>query len=193
MTLQPKVKCHPEPALGGRRNSYFNTACWRNIIKAGKGFTPPFPKNCLSIIQGRAGFTLIELGLVIVILSILLLISAPNFRRFFQQIEFDATVYKLLKVFSYAREESISKCINSEISFQRNTGEYVLNSDNSSIILQEKLPQTITIYELLPQEVKFFPDGTATPFFLGLESQDGKRLRLKVLPFTARAVIDEVQ
>ncbi|MEW6041874.1 MAG: type II secretion system protein [Elusimicrobiota bacterium] len=33
------------------------------------GFTPPFPKNCLSIIQGRAGFTLVEIVFALTIFA----------------------------------------------------------------------------------------------------------------------------
>ncbi|MEW6041876.1 MAG: type II secretion system major pseudopilin GspG [Elusimicrobiota bacterium] len=68
-----------------------------------KGFTPPFPKNCLSIIQGRAGFTFIEIMLVVVIIGILAAIVLPRLTGRTEQARETAALQQI-EIFSVALE-----------------------------------------------------------------------------------------
>ncbi len=53
------------------------------------------------------GFTLIELSLVVLIISIIVVIATPRFRATYETIKFRSSVYNLVKLMNYARERAV--------------------------------------------------------------------------------------
>lgn len=53
------------------------------------------------------GFTLIELSLVVLIISIIVVIATPRFRGTYETIKFRSSVYNLVKLMNYARERAV--------------------------------------------------------------------------------------
>jgi prepilin-type N-terminal cleavage/methylation domain-containing protein len=60
-------------------------------------------------IQGteKSGFSLIELSLVVLIMSIIVVVSAPKFRNTYETIKFRNTAYNVVKLMNYARDRAI--------------------------------------------------------------------------------------
>ncbi|MEW6536155.1 MAG: prepilin-type N-terminal cleavage/methylation domain-containing protein [Candidatus Auribacterota bacterium] len=57
--------------------------------------------------RSTAGFTLIELSVVVLILSIIVVAAVPRFRSTYETIKFRNTVYNIVKLMYYARDRAI--------------------------------------------------------------------------------------
>lgn len=60
-------------------------------------------------IKFHSGFTLIEILFSIILLSIILLLAAPNVKHFIHQQMADDTAYRVLNILQYARSAAIQK------------------------------------------------------------------------------------
>ncbi|MCQ9207713.1 MAG: prepilin-type N-terminal cleavage/methylation domain-containing protein, partial [Omnitrophica bacterium] len=72
----------------------------------------------------RAGFTLIELVLVILLISILTAISTPLFRRTFSDIVLKNTAYDMAKVINYIGEMAIIEKVKYKLNLDFENGKY---------------------------------------------------------------------
>jgi len=117
-----------------------------------------------------AGFTLVELMLVVTIISILIGLSTPLFRRTFRDTRLENTCLNLSKLMRYARERAIGERLSHRISFDEEMRTYWLEAELSPESDFQRIkgkpgktnlvPEDITI-EGRGKEVTFYPDGSA--------------------------------
>ncbi len=74
------------------------------------------------------GFTLIELSLVVLIVSIIAVVATPKFRATYETIKFRSSVYNLVKLMNYARERAIIEKKPFRIHFFKETMEFCLET-----------------------------------------------------------------
>lgn len=137
---------------------------------AGRRFAPI--GNCLS--KRSAGFTLIELVLVMIVLTTVLAFVAPMLTRSFQQRHLDQEATRLVSLTEYGRDEAISQGVPMVVWINPETGDmgldaatgytatdvsrkqYSLNADLHFDMQNAALPMT----DGLAQLVQFAPDGS---------------------------------
>lgn len=136
----------------------------------------------------RKAFTLIELLLVIVVISILAGISVPKFRKTFRDIQLASSTHTLVSLMRYAQERSIIEGVSFKIQFDRSTNTYLLLKETepfSNKFEREKgryrkmnrIPLDI-LFKASEKEIVFFPDGRATSVEITLENKNKNRKRI---------------
>ena len=137
-------------------------------------FTPPFLSVKLFSRIERAGFTLIEILLVLVLLGIFVGLVIPRVGILFFDYEFHSTINQIEKLIRFASYNSvlngniyrltIDRREKSFVLFQKGTDDDKQEFENvpgragSSLIL----PQNMDISDLSMDTVYFFPDGSST-------------------------------
>ena len=114
------------------------------------------------------GFTLIEMVLVLLLLSVFLGLAVPNFRKSFEQIELKTTVRHLAEVMRYAQSEAVTTGDQLKLEFNPEFSKYwltrVKDTDHD-----ERIKTPLGDIFVLPDDFKitapedvinFYPDGT---------------------------------
>lgn len=136
------------------------------------GYTPHLSKG--------AGYTLIELILLTVIIAILVGISAPLFRRTFSDLELKEASFNIARLISFAQEKSIIEGTPYKLVLDKDKARYYLTRSDPErpakfIRLKERwgrvfsLPGNIRLTSN-KKEIIFYPDGhseKASITFLG--------------------------
>lgn len=78
--------------------------------------------------HSRSGFTLIELSLVALVISIIVAIATPQFRATFETIKFRNTAFNLVKLMNYARDRAIIERKPFRIHFFEDEGSFCLET-----------------------------------------------------------------
>jgi len=148
---------------------------------------------CASIIKNK-GFTLIELVLVVFLISVLVALSTPLFKRTFTDLQLRNTVYNVTKTINYAREMAIIERSNYKINFNFKKGEYWITrlhrTGEKSIYKRTggrygrifSLPEGI-YFNARDDEMLFYPDGRAEEIELKIYGKDKKGYLLKIKSF----------
>ena len=122
-------------------------------------------------LRQKTGFTYIELIVVVVILSILIGLSIPQFKKTFAYFELENFTKNIYLLFNYLQSDSISKAKIHCLNFYEETKEfkpYFLKEDGLWELFRERLsgsykvPDGITL-KITPQEknkIFFYPDGS---------------------------------
>ncbi|MCB1194590.1 GspH/FimT family pseudopilin [bacterium] len=137
------------------------------------------------------GFTLIELTMVVLVLSIIVSIAVPRFRKTYETIKFRNTAYNIVKLMSYARDRAIIERRPFRVEFSDEEdafwlAEYIVPEEGNkedgefemvagSVGRRQMIPLGITIDIDEPSRqnyVTFYPDGQADPFVMYLEGGD---------------------
>ena len=82
----------------------------------------------MSFLKGMRGFTLIELMITVVLLTIVATVAVPNFTRFIQNNQVQAKADELKSLLQYARGQAVTRRKAYEIVFSK-TGVKVSSSD----------------------------------------------------------------
>lgn len=125
-----------------------------------------------------AGFTLIEILLVVLLLSIVVLVSVPNFSRTYTQLRLTDAANQMQYLMRYAQQRAITKGTQHRIGFNEDFTEYFLTEKKSEEESQAEgkeedsfqhiagrwgrpvsVPQDIAVSSPVPY-LEFFPDGT---------------------------------
>lgn len=120
-------------------------------------------------LRARAGFTLIELILLTVILAVIVAVSTPRFSRSFSSLRLRDASYNLAKLINYVQEKAVIEGSVHKLVLDTEKGRYYVmasDPDNSKKYrLMEgregrvfKLPEGVKITAKKP-EVFFYPDG----------------------------------
>ena len=119
--------------------------------------------------QNRAGYTLIELILLTIIIAILIGIATPQFRKTFSYLELKDASFNLAKLVSFAQEKSIIEGTLYKLILDADKGRYYLTKEEPAasdkyIRLKERygriflLPRG-TKLKSKKKEIIFYPDG----------------------------------
>lgn len=125
----------------------------------------------------QAGFTLLELLIVLVILSVVAAFSIPRFGRTFSHLQFEVLSYKVAKLLEVAGQGAIATGNRMRVHFDPEDRRYQLLQAQGvppespfepipgRVGQLHTLPDSVFLSPTTP-DVTFYPDGTADPFQL---------------------------
>ncbi len=82
----------------------------------------------IGLTNRKRGFTLLELSMVILVISIIVAIATPKFKATYQTIQFRNTVYNLVKIMNYARDRAIVEGKPFRVHFFEDEGSFCLET-----------------------------------------------------------------
>ena len=85
------------------------------------------------LFSGGAGFTLLELILVMVIISTILAMAAPSLRGFFSSRKIHDAASNILSLIRYARSQAITEGSNYKLNFDSDNGYYWLTVNQGGV------------------------------------------------------------
>jgi general secretion pathway protein H len=139
----------------------------------------------------RAGFTLVELIVVLAILAGLAALVAPSFSRTVDSARLRSAASDVRATLARGRALAVAAARERIVAFDLSRGEFGV--DNEAVRV---LPETIRLGAVLPGEerreqgsvrVRFFPDGSGEEAEITVTAQDGGTLRVTVDPLTGRS------
>ena len=136
-----------------------------------------------------AGFTLIEIVLVLVLLAVASVIAAPAIRPVLDTVRAEAAVRRTAAFLDDARRRAVLERTVLVVSCRPGDGRLVLLGAASG----EKVfpvPAAVTIASCRPEELRYFPQGSATGMTLVLRDGHGRERRLAVGAFTGLSRVD---
>jgi prepilin-type N-terminal cleavage/methylation domain-containing protein len=150
------------------------------------------------------GFTLIELMVVIVIISIVSAVIIGEMGGTFHDALLRSTGRQLLNVFSVASSRAISQDRMHLVRFDAATGKYAVETRRHGELVpvesvggsEGKIDAHIAVRFLgegLNDSVSFYPDGTADDREIELRDPEGFGIALRVNPITSRVQIIELE
>jgi len=157
----------------------------------------------------RAGFTLIELTLVVMILAVVMALAAPSFVRSFRSALLGETARSFATTCQLARLRAVSQQINATLRLDIEQQVYWLSQLSTNNADQTSEPATIKWVELDPRvqitsatladgttgaggdkmiEINFYPNGTCDGGQVIFRNRDeGDSITMLLDPITARA------
>ena len=118
-------------------------------------------------LTNKRGFTLLELSMVILVVSIVVAISTPRFRSTYQTIQFRNTVYNIVKLMNYARDRAIIERQPFRVHFSEDDGSFCLETikveeeedkKKTSYYRRKREPEYVIVQGSVGQKI-FFPAG----------------------------------
>jgi type II secretion system protein H len=167
------------------------------------------------------GFTLIELVIVLILLSLSVALVTPSLSRFYKRVELKTSAQKISGILRYFRSESIQKGKIHQVLFDEEAREVRVRAlereeregeeteeekgkrEREEAILMEKryaLPEGIRMKELeipppeVPSDlpaIEFYPTGGSNGGTLLLGTEEQKGFRIKVHFLTGMVEIEE--
>lgn len=116
------------------------------------------------------GYTLIELTLVILLISVLIGLSTPLFRRTFSELELKNTSYDLAKLINYAQALAVADGASYRMNFNFDKGQYWITKVDTKketeayVRIKDRYGRVFSVPEGYTLEAKeklitFYPDG----------------------------------
>ena len=166
-------------------------------------------------LRARAGFTMIELTLVTVIILALVALSVPLFKKTFSDLAAKDTAFNISKFVSYAREKSVIGRKNYKVIFDFNRRQYQLfeSSQSADGLVYTKtkdrfgkaftLPGDLSFYdpktgltgkpgEEYKKQIVFYPDGHCDELAIDIMDRSGAGYSITLKGFGGLARIKEV-
>ena len=139
--------------------------------------------------RAQAGFTLLELLIVILIMAVVVGFSVPRFSRTFSYLQLQVFAHDVAKLLTYASKRAVARGEMLRIHFDVEGGRYWLahaqeaSPEGESERVAGKFGRISSVPEAISldpsaREVTFYPDGRADRFemFIFSNRQDGYRL-----------------
>jgi prepilin-type N-terminal cleavage/methylation domain-containing protein len=156
--------------------------------------------------NGSRGFSLLELIIVLLIISLLSLLVTPRLAKTISHMEVKSAAKKISAILRYCRSDAINKNRIVQVSFDTNSnlitvlsadeGEESPSTRNSYLlpsgIRMEKIEAGKTFFESTLPSFEFYPNGGSNGGDVLLDSQDQKGFKIKVHFLTGSVVIEKV-
>jgi general secretion pathway protein H len=148
------------------------------------------------------GFTLLELLVVVLVMSLALGLAYPALSRGTSAIHLRTTARDILNTFRYAREKAVTEQMGMRVAVYRDKQELVLTDDFGDGSRRYVLPQDVRIERILlsgtevtegPLVVRFVPNGSSDDAEVLLKSRTGAYLRVLTDPITGGARVESGQ
>jgi general secretion pathway protein H len=149
-----------------------------------------------------AGFTLLELLIVMLILAVVVGLSAPRFGRTFRHLQLQLFASEVANVFTYASTRAVAREEILRIQFDVEGRRYWLARAQEASPKGEleritgrfgrtaSVPEAMTLHPSARQ-VTFYPDGHADPFEMVISDLSGEGYRLVTDVWTGRVTLRE--
>jgi type II secretion system protein H len=159
------------------------------------------------------GFTMIELVVVLLILTLSAALLTPSLSRFASTVELKAAVKKISGILRYYRSEAVYRGTVFQVLFNPETGEVTVKSveteeaggdepeKEKAVTRSYLLPKGIHIKEIEVTDpeyasdhpaIEFYPNGGSNGGTLLLDAQDRKGFRIKVHFLTGMVEVEQV-
>ena len=140
----------------------------------------------------RAGFTLLELLLVIVIIAVLLGINLPLIKNNIEGVSFKSFVNKVYLFLDYAATQSILKTviIKAWLDVKENKLFLAQIDNEGEALFSLPLPGDVSV-EFDNEEIVFYPDGTSREFKIIISGGDERSFTISSAGFDGKINIDE--
>jgi general secretion pathway protein H len=145
------------------------------------------------------GFTLLELIIVVLVISLALAVTYPAMSRGSTSIRLRSTARDILNTFRTAREKAVTEQTGMRVMVDQKKQELVLSDDFGGGARRYRLPDDVRIQRVVsggmeitegPLFVRFLPNGSAENAEVLLESKTGGHLRIVTDPMTGGARIE---
>jgi prepilin-type N-terminal cleavage/methylation domain-containing protein len=136
-----------------------------------------------------AGFTLIEIVLVLVVLAVAGVMVAPAIQPALDSVRVEAAVRRTASFLDNARRRAVLE--RKVLVVQCRAGEerlLLLGSAAGDRAFQ--VPEAVSIASCRPEEVRYFPQGSASGMTLMLRDRRGRERNLSVGTFTGLSRVD---
>lgn len=154
--------------------------------------------------KSLTGFTLIELVLVIFLVSILVGLSTPLFRRTFSGLQLKDAAFNISKTVNYAQEMAIIERANYKINFDFEKGRYWLNKIDRSgeSPTYKRIEGRYGRTYFLPKGLKLggtskefvlYPDGHSDTGEIKIADRGGDGYVVRIEGFAGRMKIEEIK
>jgi len=152
----------------------------------------------------RAAFTLIELILVILIISILISLSSPLLKKRFSDLELQNTTFNLSGTINYAQEMAIVEKANYRLNFDFDKGRYWItklgSTDDTDLYKRIGgrygkvffIPKGLTLSGK-DNEITLYPDGRSSRAEIKIISKDRQGSVLRVKGFGSNVEIADIK
>ena len=159
-----------------------------------------FPERCSS---GRAGFTLIELMVVMVLITVVTAFALPSLRSALFTDQLKATARRLVGLISEAGQQAVGRPFPTvlHVDFENNlvwlssAGKTVDREGADTVRQQVKIPEDVRIADVQSAHggkvgqgtapISFSSKGYVDRTFIRLRSDDGRDMTLMLSPFLA--------
>jgi general secretion pathway protein H len=143
------------------------------------------------------GFSLIEMLIVLILISLSISLVAPSFSRLSKTVELKGVAQKVSGIFRYCRSEAVNKGKDYQVLFDSDTREVKVQS----IVLEEEekkesiqsypLPKGIQIKGDNP--IEFYSNGASNGGTILLESEGHKGYKIRVHFLTGIVEVEKVE
>gem|GEM_PF-3798120 len=136
-----------------------------------------------------AGFTMLEIIIIMVIIGVALAILTPAFNNYLQGIEVKTDQRKVINLLEVARNKAITTGKEQVVGI-KNGNLVILKPDEKEETLEVK---TTALWPIEgSQEITFYPDGTSSGGSFLFTYQDTGKLILSINQVTGKPLWDEV-
>ena len=156
-------------------------------------------------IWNKSGFTFVEIAVVLFIISIFTVVSAPRLLAFFSAETIERSASRLGLYIEHVRDEAVYKRKTLSLTCAIEEGRFRVTSfgeDEQGVLMRPfTLPQSIKIVDIDIQGkdtdivgellISFYPGGLADGAFIHLRSDDEKELTIKIFPLAREIDIYE--
>jgi prepilin-type N-terminal cleavage/methylation domain-containing protein len=147
------------------------------------------------------GFTLLELMIVLLVISLTLAVAYPSLSRATSSIHLRSTARDILNTFRYAREKAVTEQTGMRVTVDRDKQELVLTDDLGDGSRTYLLPGDVKIQRMVfagnevvegPMLVRFLPNGSSENVEVLLKApKTGSYLRVVTDPITGGARVEQ--
>ena len=145
------------------------------------------------------GFTLLELLIVVLVITLALAVAYPSLSRGTSSIHLRSTARDVLNTFRYAREKAVTEQTGMRVTVDQAKQELVLTDDFGDGSRTYVLPKDVKIQRMSlagnevaqgPLLVRFLPNGSSENIEVLLKSDTGSYLRVVTDPITGGARVE---
>jgi prepilin-type N-terminal cleavage/methylation domain-containing protein len=149
--------------------------------------------------SGIQGFTLLELLIVLLVMTMVLAVSYPSLSRGSASIHLRATGRDILNTFRYAREKAVTEQVGMKVTVDREKQNLVLTNDLGDAPRTYAMPSDVKIDRIAlggkeiaegPIVIRFLPNGSSDRAEMRLKSDRGSFLRVIADPLAGGAYIE---
>jgi prepilin-type N-terminal cleavage/methylation domain-containing protein len=134
----------------------------------------------------KAGFTLIELVIVLVVLAVASSLAVPAIRPALEAVRMEAAVRRTASFLDEARQRAVLKRTTIVVRCRIEENRLEIDGDK-----RFPIPGDVALVQCSPPgEVKYSPQGAATGLTLTLRDRSGRKRDLTVGAFTGLARVD---